>query len=157
MTRHFYFVIAVLACGSARLVLGQSESDARPSVTKADVRIVKRARNILNSPEKWNRADTRECPAKAKVFSLYCALEKATDEVSGQFKHRGAAMQEARFAIEEVAPDWDKKYRHRLMDYNNDPSTTFDDIQRVFQLLEDRITRRLKEQSAGAGRGATRD
>ncbi|MGA8702158.1 MAG: hypothetical protein WB625_10970 [Candidatus Sulfotelmatobacter sp.] len=55
-----------------------------------------RARQILNSQSKWNRADTRVCPADARTFSLYCALEKATDEVSGKFEHRGAAMQEAR-------------------------------------------------------------
>jgi hypothetical protein len=72
-----------------------NDSDVRPPVTKDDVRIVQRARQILNSPEKWNRADNRICPAEAKAFSLYCALEKATDEVSGNFKHRGAAMQEA--------------------------------------------------------------
>jgi uncharacterized HAD superfamily protein len=41
---------------------------------------VKRARRILDSPEKWNRADTRQCPPDAKTFSLYCALEKATDD-----------------------------------------------------------------------------
>jgi hypothetical protein len=122
------------------------DSDVRPPVTKDDVRIVQRARQILNSPERWNRADNRICPAEAKTFSLYCALEKATDEVSGNFKHRGAAMQEARFVIEDVAPDW-KKYNHRLMDYNNDPKTRFADIQKVFALLEDRIAKRLKEES----------
>jgi hypothetical protein len=120
--------------------------DARPPVTKDDVRIVQRAKQILNSPEKWNRADNRICPAQAKTLNLYCALEKATDEVSSNFKHRGAAMQEARFVIEDAAPDW-KKYDHRLMGYNNDPKTTFADIQKVFGLLEDRITKRLKEES----------
>jgi hypothetical protein len=120
------------------------DPDARPPVTKADVRIARRAREILDSPEKWNRADNRVCPATAKTFSLYCALEKATDEVSGNFEHRGAAMQEARFVIEEVAPDW-KKYDHRLMGYNNDPKTTFADIQKVFRILEDRIAKRLTE------------
>jgi hypothetical protein len=31
------------------------------------------------------------------------ASEKATDELSGSFEHRGAAMQEARFVIDENA------------------------------------------------------
>jgi hypothetical protein len=122
------------------------DPDARPPVTRDDVRIVQLAKQILNSSEKWNRADNRICPAEAKTFSLYCALEEATDEVSGNFKHRRAAMQEARFVIEDVAPDW-KKYDHRLMGYNNDPKTTFADIQKVFGLLEDRIAKRLKEES----------
>jgi hypothetical protein len=44
-------------------------------------------------------------------------LEKATDEVSGKFEHRGATMQEARFVIDEIAPNR-TNYNHRLMDYN---------------------------------------
>lgn len=121
------------------------DSEARSPVTKADLQIVDYAQKILDSPSKWNRADTRKCPDAAKKFSLYCALEKATYEVTGSFAHRGAAMQEARFVIEEVAPDW-KKYSHRLMDYNNDPNTTFNDIQKVFQLLRERINKRLTEE-----------
>jgi len=39
-----------------------------------------------------------------RTFSLYCALEKAINEVSGKFEHRGAAMQEARFVIDDIAP-----------------------------------------------------
>lgn len=122
-------------------------SEARPPVTQADVRIVQRAGQILNSPAKWNRADNRVCPAQATTFSLYCALEKATGEVSGHFEHRGAAMQEARFVIEDIVPNW-KEYNHRLMDYNNDPRTTFADIQKVFRLLEARITKRLRDEPA---------
>ena len=117
-------------------------------MTKADVRIVQRAREILNSQSEWNRADTRVCPADAKTFSLYCALEKATDEVTGKFEHRGAAMQEARLVIDEIAPNR-KNYNHRLMDYNNDPTTTFTDVQKFFRLLQNRITKRLREESQG--------
>jgi hypothetical protein len=125
---------------------GGDDPDARPPVTMADVRIVQRARQILNTQAKWNRADTRVCAADAKTFSLYCALERATDEVSGNFEHRGAAMQEARFVIAEIAPNR-KNYKHRLMDYNNDPTTKFADIQKFFRLLADRITKRLTEES----------
>lgn len=39
----------------------------------------------------------------------------------GKFKHLGAAMQEVRFVIDDVAPSR-KNYEHRLMDYNNDPT-----------------------------------
>ena len=72
-------------------------------------------------------------------------METATNEVSGNFEHRGAAMQEARFVIDEITANRD--YEHRLMDYNNDPTTTFADIQKVFTMLEGRIRKRLKEQS----------
>jgi len=125
------------------------DPEVRPPVTKADLKIIQRAREILDSPSKWNRADTRDCPAEAQTFSLYCALEKATDEVSGNFKHRGAAMQEARFVVDEIAPNR-KNYEHRLMDYNNDPTTTFGDIQKVLGLAEARIAKRLIEESPRA-------
>ncbi len=131
---------------SAAMVNAQDDSDVKTPVTKADVRIAQRAREILSSPDKWNRADNRRCPDGAKTFSLYCAIEKATDEVSGDFKHRGAAMQEARFVIDDVAPNRNE-YHHRLMDYNNDPTTKFEDIQKVFRLLEERITKRLEQES----------
>ena len=121
-------------------------SQSRPAVSKADVEIVRRAREILDSPAKWNRADDRVCPKAAKTFSLYCALEKATDEVSANFEHRGAAMQEARFVIDEVLAKGNK-YEHRLMNYNNDPKTSFADVQRFFRLLEERIQKRLQEQN----------
>lgn len=121
------------------------ESNAKPPVSEADVQIVRRAKKILNSAAVWNRADTRMCPPEAKTFSLYCALEKATQELSGKFEHRGAAMQEARFVIEDIAPNVGH-YDHRLMDYNNDLSTTFFDVQKFFQVLEDRITKRLAEE-----------
>jgi hypothetical protein len=124
------------------------DPDARPPATKADVKIVQRAREILSSPSKWNRADTRVCPPEARTFSLYCAVEKATDEVSGNFEHRGAAMQEVRFVIDEIAP-YRKNYEHRLMDYNNDPTTTFADIQKVLRLSEKRIAQRLTGESQG--------
>lgn len=127
---------------------GANNPNARPPVTKDDVQIVLRAQDILDSQSKWNRADTRVCPADAKSFSLYCALEKATAEVTGKFEHRGAAMQEARFVIDEIAPNA-KNYNHRLMDYNNDPTTTFADVQKFFRLLQDRVAARLKEEPQG--------
>jgi hypothetical protein len=121
------------------------DPDARPPVTQSDLQIVRRAQEIVNAPSKWNRSDTRTCPTDAKTFSIYCALEEATNEVSGKFEHRGAAMQEARFVVEEMAPG--RNYHHRLMDYNNDPATTFADLQEFFHRLETRLALRLKEQS----------
>jgi hypothetical protein len=121
-------------------------SNANPPVSEADIRIVQRAREILNSPAVWNRADNRRCPKSQTKYSLYCALEKATQEVSKNFEHRGAAMQQARFVIDEELAKGNH-YEHRLMNYNNDPKTTFADVQRFFALLEERIRKRLTEQS----------
>ena len=122
--------------------LNSDDSNVRPAVTKTDLQIVKRARQILNSESKWNRADNRICPAEAKTVSLYCALQMATVEVGGKAEHRGAALQEARFVIDEIARD--RNYEHRLMNYNNDRTTTFSDIQEVLRITESLISLRLK-------------
>ena len=133
---------AVKAQGTATQSTAVDDSNVRPPITQADLQIVKRAREILDSPSKWNRADNRKCPAGAKTFSLYCALQMATNEVSGKSAHRGAALQEARFVIDEIVAD--RNYNHRLMDYNNDPTTAFADIQEVFRITESLIALRLK-------------
>ena len=130
-----WIVLALLTCP---LRAQSQDSNVAPPVSAEDVKIVERAKEILSSPEKWNRADNRECPRDATTFSLYCALDRATVEVSGQFEHRGAAMQQARFVIDEQLARGNR-YEHRLMDYNNDRKTTFADTQTFFRLLEERI------------------
>jgi hypothetical protein len=51
-------------------------------------------------------------------------------------------MEEARAAIDGITHN--KDYEHRLMGYNNDPTTTFADIQKVLIATEARIASRLK-------------
>jgi len=134
--------LAVVAQQPAAPSRPADNPDARPPITQADLKIVQRARALLASPSKWNRADNRKCPDGAKTLSLYCALETATTEVGRTFEHRGAALQEVRFVIGEIAAD--RNYDHRLMDYNNDPTTSFADIQDVLQITESLIRLRLK-------------
>ncbi len=148
----FFFPVTIFILSAtlyAQTTVPDDSDDARPPVSAKDIQIVERARQILNSPEKWNRADTRDCPENEKTFSLYCALEKATDEVGGNFAHREAAMQEARFAIDEVIAKGNQ-YEHRLMNYNNDPNTTFADIGKFFDVLEERIKKHLDEEAASS-------
>ena len=135
---------SLFIAGSVKAQVASDDSDAKPPVAKVDLEIVSRAREILDSPSRWNRADNRVCPETAKTFSLYCALAKATTEKTGSFAHRGPAVQEARFVIEEIAPNVNH-YEHRLRDYNNDPTTTFAGVQNFFDVLQDHIARRLAD------------
>jgi hypothetical protein len=138
-------ILALFAVVQPTAAQSTDDSQSHPSVSKSDVAIVQKARQILDSPQKWNRADNRNCPQTETTFSLYCALETATFDITGDFAHRGAAMQEARFVIDDdLAPQ--NNYDHRLMDYNNDPHTTFTDVQRFFDLLQGRIEGRLEAQ-----------
>jgi len=113
-------------------------------LTSAEIRIVKRVREILDSPSKWDRASTQVCPADARTFGLYSAFEKASKEVNGSFDGGGAAIGEVRSLIDH------NKYPARLVDYNNDPAVPFTDLQKLVQLVEDRLSRRLANGSPGA-------
>jgi hypothetical protein len=114
-------------------------ASAESTFTTTDVRIVERALEILGTNDRWNRKDDRTCPAGASTFSIYCALEKATEDVAGRFDDHGAVMREARAVVDFVAA---KKYGSRLIDYNNDPTTTFVDVQAFFHILRNRVSRR---------------
>jgi hypothetical protein len=111
-------------------------------IAMLDLRIVDRARERLPSEAMWNRHDTRQCPPKARAVSLYCALELATLEVTGSFDHRGAVMDDARAAMDDVTPHH-PDYDHWLMGYNNDSTTTYADILHVLQVTRDRVAKRI--------------
>ena len=95
-----------------------------------DREIVERASHILSRVSAWNQADDRKCPEDAKTWSIYCAMEKATIEVAGAFHHRRPALEIVRQIVDERTRD--RPYEHRLMDYNNDPSTKLADVQSLF-------------------------
>lgn len=95
-----------------------------------DRRIIERADAILSSDAVWNRADNRRCPAAATTWSIYCALERATIEVTGGFHHRRPALELVRVIVEDRTQG--RNYDHRLMDYNNDKSTHLSDVRSLF-------------------------
>jgi hypothetical protein len=109
-------------------------------VTTQDVQILELADQLLSSEAIWNRADTRECPAGEPQLSLFCALQQACIQVLGRYEHRRVALQEVRFVIDERG----KEYDHRLMGFNNDPSTKFSDVKAVLHAATDRVRKRLK-------------
>jgi len=114
-------------------------------VTSEDLRILQRANQILASSMVWNRHDTRICNPTDKTWSLFCALEKASLEVLGEYRHRDVALQEVRFAVEDATKG--QEFEHRLMDYNNLPSTRFEDIKRILKVATDRVSGRLAAQN----------
>lgn len=98
--------------------------------SELDDQIVRRAAAILSSDAVWNRADDRKCPDGAKSWSIYCAMELATREVTGGFSHRRPALEAVRQIVDERTAG--RPYHHRLMDYNNDPSTHLEDVRTLF-------------------------
>jgi hypothetical protein len=86
---------------------------------------------IITSDAVWNRADNRKCAPTAKTWSIYCAEYQASVEVTGGFHHRRPALEIVRELVDERTGK--KSYPHRLMGYNNDPSTRLEDVQSLFK------------------------
>jgi hypothetical protein len=95
-----------------------------------DRAIVQRAAVILARTSVWNRNDNRQCAPGATTWSIYCAMEAATAEVTGGMDHRRPAMEVVREIVDDRTAG--RNYHHRLMDYNNDPTTTLADVTSLF-------------------------
>lgn len=131
-------VITQLAYGQA------SEEDRNLIFTSTDLKILQRANAILSDSLKWNKQDDRECDddlAKRR-YSFYCALYKASVDITGEYVHRRAAMQIARFTLEKYENGRVKN--HRLMDWNNHPDTTFKDVKRVLNESIEAVQKQVK-------------
>ena len=111
----------------------------------SDLKIIQRADSILSSPSIWNKQDDRECndDISKGYYSLYCALYKASIEITGVYVHRKAAMQIVRFILEKYENGRVKN--HRLMDWNNHPDTTFDEIKKVLKESIQTVKQQLKK------------
>jgi hypothetical protein len=101
--------------------------------------IVQRAASLLSRDTVWNRKDDRNCPRGASTWSIYCAMERATRDISGGFHHRRPAMELVRQIVEERTAGRD--YSHRLMDYNNDRATALADVNGLFGEALQRISK----------------
>lgn len=96
-----------------------------------DQKIVREAAAILLTEAAWNRADNRKCPTSATTWNICCALEKSTFDITGGIHHRRPAQELVREIVDERTAT--RNYHHRLMDYNNDPTTTLSDVQNLFK------------------------
>ena len=94
----------------------------------------------VNLPDRWNRRDGQDCPAGAKTFGIFCALKRASVETIGEFDEVSPVMREARQVIDFVAA---RQYSARLVDYNNDPATSFADVKWFFRILRNRLSRKI--------------
>ena len=110
--------------------------------TQDDIRIIQRAMALLSDEKVWNREDNRTCPANPQKWSLFCALEQATQEVSGGVHYRQPALQMVREVLNEVGGN--RLGKHRLMDYNNHPDTTLAEIRNLLGTAQARLANRLR-------------
>jgi len=127
--------------GAGPIVCPPDESDVAPTPTKADLEVLRRADAMLSAPSAWNHFGDRDCDATARSWNLYCVLHRASLDVMGAACHRSAAMQEVRWVVDDRTRGID--LAHRLMDYNNLPTTTFADIKGVLAEAIQRLSGKL--------------
>jgi hypothetical protein len=108
-----------------------------------DLAIIDRATALLPNAEGWNKDDTRMCPPGQKKLSLFCALMQATTEVSGGVHYRQPAMQAVREELNLV--DKARIKTHRIMDYNNHPDTTLQEIHGLLQRAKARVAAEVRQ------------
>jgi|HubBroStandDraft_1064217.scaffolds.fasta_scaffold45796_3 hypothetical protein len=128
-TEHGWFAVSHFSESSGLAFELDASREIRPGVL--DQKIVERAATLLSSPATWNRADNRLCPDTASKWSIYCAMWHATIDVTGGANHRRPALEVVREVVE--ARSAGRNYKHRLMDYNNDPTTRLDDVRSLFR------------------------
>jgi hypothetical protein len=134
---HLDFVISDMA------PLVEADNDLNFYIS--DLVIIQRADSLLSDTARWNRQDDRDCGddiANGK-YSLFCALYKASIDVAGEYLHRRTVMQAIRFII---GKDFRSRFNHhRLMDFNNNPETTFQDVKEVLKKTREIIISQLNE------------
>jgi hypothetical protein len=113
---------------------GQSSAENRIlEFDSLDLEILQKADSILSDKKKWNKLDDRECDDDIanEKYSLFCSLYKASIDITGEYKHRRSSMQLVRFTLEKYENG--RVINHRLMDWNNHPDTTFEEIKKVLK------------------------
>lgn len=117
-------------------------ADEQLPPTIDDIRIIQRASMLLADPAKWNRRDDRSCPPDRQSWSLFCALQQATKEVADGVHYRQPALQAVR---QEVAAVYGSHVsKHRLMEFNNDDTTTLTAVQGVLTKAQAKLESRLR-------------
>jgi hypothetical protein len=125
---------------SALSISMNADYQVRP--TQSDIAIIARALQLLPNEALWNKNDNRQCPAEQSKISLFCALQKATTEISGGIHYRQPALQAVREVLNTVDPKRIKT--HRIMDYNNHPDTTLAEIHLILSNAETALRKDIR-------------
>jgi hypothetical protein len=136
-----WFPVTDLKEGGGNLQIRMDASrQLRP--TADDVAIITRAIALIPNTAAWNKNDNRRCPPGQAKLSMFCALTQATTEISGGVHYRQPAMQAVREVLNTV--DASRIKTHRIMDYNNHPATTLEEIHTLLRTAQARVEKDLR-------------
>jgi hypothetical protein len=127
---------------SANSLTIEMDADRQVRPTASDIAIIARAIELIPNESVWNKNDNRQCPEGQPKISMFCALQKATTEISGGVHYRQPALQAVREALNNV--DSSRIKDHRIMDYNNHPATTLAEIHQVLRAAQSKLKSDLR-------------
>ena len=121
------------------------DHDPDVPVTTTDLKIIRKAKDLLKGEKSWHKNDDRDCEDDIEngSYSLFCALKSASIEMEGGYNHRNAIMQKIRHTIVQMYPD--KEWEHRLKDFNNMPETDFDVLMDLLNRVESEVVKELEQ------------
>ena len=120
------------------------DHDPDVPVTLVDLKIIRKAKELLRREKMWHKNDDRDCEddIEKNCYSLFCALQSASIEFQGEYNHRNAIMQKIRHTIVKMYPD--KKWQHRLRDFNNMSETDFIVLSELLNRVENEVVKELE-------------
>ena len=101
--------------------------------TTNDVAILESALNLMSSVRNLDRHSDQDCRNDdPDLASLFCVMWSAIESTMGRYHHG----QPARILVHAVVVEkWPDRYSgHRMVDFNNHPATTVDDVRSVLTL-----------------------
>jgi hypothetical protein len=120
------------------------DHDPDVPVTDVDLRIIRKAKDLLREEKFWHKNDDRDCEddKENQRYSLFCALQSASIEEEGAYNHRNAIMQKIRHTIVDIYPT--KEWEHRLRDFNNMPETDYKVLMDLLNRVESQVITELE-------------
>jgi hypothetical protein len=117
----------------------------RPPASKIDLEILSLCFDYLKDSTYWHQNDDRGCEDDStnNTWSLFCAVKIASITIMKEYNHRNTVVQTTRDVIDVLYPA--HEYEHTVMDFNNDPSTGFNDIIKVLNFVKNRIEAELQK------------
>lgn len=90
------------------------------------------------------QVSTTDCKPDAKAFTLYCAFQAASIAVTGNPNYDGQAVSEVEQLVKRTAAN--VEHYNARMNYNNDPSVNFQDMQTLLKTVQTNLEKRMAAQ-----------
>ena len=114
-----------------------------PAATEDDIAILGNVLAKLKTAAQWNRKEEQRCPlGEPKTIGLFCGLFTAVEAQMGRYHHRQPALEMVRSLVMEKWPE--RIVGHPLVDMNNHPDTTIDDLRMLLEHSAARLHAEVK-------------